>query len=102
MHGIFSVHFTCVTVLSYNLSPGPLWSGVIHSILFVQFTRKDNNEFVMRTVTFSALTLLVGQQEGHSACKKLSGGVLAWLSIYWARLVPGWVTIFGRVYHLGM
>ena len=29
---------------------------------------------------FSALTLLVGRQEGHPACKKLSGGVLAWLS----------------------
>jgi len=25
---------------------------------------------------FSALTLLVGQQEEHPACKKLSGGVL--------------------------
>jgi len=25
----------------------------------------------------SALTLLVGQQEGHPACKKQSGGVLA-------------------------
>jgi len=32
--------------------------------------------------TFSALTLLVGQQEGHPACKKLSGGVLAWLSVW--------------------
>ena len=30
---------------------------------------------------FSALMLLVGQQEGHPACKKLSGGVLAWLSV---------------------
>ena len=29
----------------------------------------------------SALTLLVGRQEGHPACKKLSGGVLAWLSV---------------------
>jgi len=29
---------------------------------------------------FSALMLLVGWQEGHPACKKLSGGVLAWLS----------------------
>jgi len=29
---------------------------------------------------FSALTLLVGQQEGHPACNKLSGGVMAWLS----------------------
>ena len=25
--------------------------------------------------------LLVGRQEGHSACKKLSGEVLAWLSV---------------------
>jgi len=27
--------------------------------------------------SFSALTLLVGQQKGHPACKKLSGEVLA-------------------------
>ena len=26
--------------------------------------------------------LLVGRQEGHPACKKLSGGVLAWLSVW--------------------
>ena len=32
--------------------------------------------------TFSALTLLVGRQEGHPACKNLSGGVLAWLSAW--------------------
>ena len=25
---------------------------------------------------------MVGQQEGHPACKKLSGGVLAWLSVW--------------------
>jgi len=31
---------------------------------------------------FSALMLLVGWQEGHAACKKLSGGVLAWLSVW--------------------
>ena len=29
-----------------------------------------------------ALTLLVGRQEGHPACKKLSGGVPAWLSVW--------------------
>ena len=29
---------------------------------------------------FSALTLLVGRQEGHPACKKLSGEMMAWLS----------------------
>jgi len=33
-------------------------------------------------IAFSALTLLVVQQEGHPACKKLSGGVLAWLSVW--------------------
>ena len=32
--------------------------------------------------TFSALMLLVGRQEEHPACKKLSGGVLAWLSVW--------------------
>jgi len=31
---------------------------------------------------FSALTLLTGRQQGHPACKKLSGGVLAWLSVW--------------------
>ena len=34
-------------------------------------------------VAFSALTLLVGRQEGHPACKKhKSGGVLVWLSVW--------------------
>ena len=31
---------------------------------------------------YSALTLLVGWQVGHPACKKLSGRVLAWLSVW--------------------
>jgi len=31
---------------------------------------------------FGALTLSVGRQEGHPACKKLSGGVLVWLSVW--------------------
>jgi len=33
-------------------------------------------------INFSALMLLVGSQEGHPACKKLSGEVLAWLSVW--------------------
>ena len=36
---------------------------------------------VLLQFAFSALTLLVGWQEGHPACKK-SGGVLAWLSVW--------------------
>jgi len=41
--------------------------------------------FISITITitaFSALTLLVGRQEGHPACKKLSGGMLALLSVW--------------------
>ena len=42
---------------------------------------------------FSALTLLVGWQEGHPACKKLSGGFLVWLSV-WSKVQtciwPSW------------
>ena len=37
---------------------------------------------VSNGTAFSALTLLVGWQEGNAACKKLSGGVLAWLSVW--------------------
>ena len=41
---------------------------------------------------FSALTLLVGQQEGHPACKKLSGEVLICLEpgvdLHLAHLMP--------------
>ena len=47
----------------------------------------------MYSFAFSALTLLVGRQEGHPACKKLSGGVLAWLSV-WSEvqtcICPSW------------
>ena len=38
--------------------------------------------FVYLFCAFSALALLVGRQEGHPARKKLSGGVLAWLSVW--------------------
>ena len=40
---------------------------------------------ILKCFAFSDLALLVGQQEGHPACKKLSGGVLAWLSV-WSEL----------------
>jgi len=40
------------------------------------------NELDVCAFAFSALMLLVGQQDGHPACKKLSGGVLAWLSVW--------------------
>jgi len=45
--------------------------------------------FSVQTVAFSALMLLVGRQEGHPACKKLSGGMLVWLSGASGRLAYG-------------
>jgi len=57
-------------------------------------------------VAFSALTLLVRRQEGHPACKKLSVGVLAWLSVWrdvhMAQLMPLplTVTCFSKI-HIG-
>ena len=39
--------------------------------------------FCYALYAFRALMLLVGRQEGHPACKKQSGGVLAyWLSVW--------------------
>jgi len=49
---------------------------------------KNNNNITQLLATllilngFSALMLLVGRQEGHPACKKQSGGVLVWLSVW--------------------
>jgi len=43
--------------------------------------RKPKCISVPNFIEISALTLLVGRQEGHPACKKLSGGMLAWLSV---------------------
>jgi len=34
------------------------------------------------SVAFSALMLLVGWQEGHPACKKLSDGMLVWVCVW--------------------
>ena len=50
---------------------------------FVYNNHRFNDHFYLLTGhAFSALTLLVGWQEGHPACKKLSGGVLTWLSVW--------------------
>ena len=62
---------------------------------------RPSKQIIMSTtlpVTFSLpclqwLTLLVGRQEGHPACKKLRGEVLAWLSV-WSKVQtciwPSW------------
>ena len=52
-------------------------NGCVNGCVYVNM----NCACVIQPLTFSALTLLVGRQEGHPASKKLSGGVLAWLSV---------------------
>jgi len=56
-------------------------------------TKCQNFQFPQCPGAFSALMLLVGWQKGHPACKKLSGGVLAWLSVWSERqtcIWPSW------------
>jgi len=52
----------------------------VSDVEWISFFIRDMYDLVL--MAFSALTLLVGQQEGHPACKKLSGEVLAWLSVW--------------------
>jgi len=64
---------------------------LINSASEVTTLRHYTNMFTIIILAFSALTLLVGRQEGHPACKKLSGGVLAcgYLSAARCRLAYG-------------
>ena len=65
-----------------------LWKGdVMRTNLVAVMLMKQVHEVFLSvinhiTIAFSASTLLVGWQEGHPACKKLSGLVLAWLSVW--------------------
>ena len=53
-----------------------------HLLLFRDCQLSDLHRDFVNWFAFIALTPLVGWQEGHTACKKLSGGVLAWLSVW--------------------
>jgi len=56
-------------------------TNVQHNTLSVVLKYSDTWRITLLQ-PFSALTLLVGQQEGRPACKKLSGEVLAELSVW--------------------
>ena len=75
------VSVVCLYVLLYEdqLSDDPIWwVRLLPSLCYIAYLRV----FVsLSAFSFSALTLLVGWQEGHPACKNLSGGVLARLSV---------------------
>jgi len=55
---------------------------------------KNCIRYMTMTYAFSALALLFGRQEGHLACKKtekkLSGGMLAWLSVWGGMQICIW------------
>jgi len=57
-----------------------------HPHIVVQSSQTCHNYIVIisniEAFPLNALMLLVGSQEGHPARKKLSGGVLAWLSVW--------------------
>jgi len=70
-HRILPAHLSSYSICTINTTlDSPTCILVLH----------EDNQFCLNFVQFSALMLLVGQQEGHPACKNLSGGVLAWLS----------------------
>ena len=53
--------------------------SVLQLLVYLSINKKNS---VTTGLRFSALTLSVGRQEGHPVNKKLSNGVLAWLSVY--------------------
>ena len=66
----FRLHRVCLLLWPFSLASYRPW----HLPLSV---------YHRETVSaFCALRLLFGWQEGHQACKKLIGGVLAWLSVW--------------------
>ena len=62
----------CLVVIQYLLVRPELILTVFKTV----------NSISSISIAFSALTLLVGRQEGHLACKKQSGWVLVWLSVW--------------------
>ena len=59
-----------------------IWAADVCSRAARYYQNRFDNNMHRTYSAFSALTLLVGRQEGHPACKKQSGGVLAWLSVW--------------------
>jgi len=54
----------------------------VYDRILIASVPSNEKVFDCWVMDFSALTLLVGWQEGHPACKKLSDGMLAWLPVW--------------------
>ena len=53
-----------------------IWNEITVTVTLLPFSAIESLQ------CFDGLTLLVGRQKGHPACKKLSGCLLAWLSVW--------------------
>jgi len=74
----------------------------LYSASSVECPSEVGEHFIFISVSnaFGALTLLVGRQEGHPACKNLSGGVPVWLSV-WSEMQtciqPSWCSCSNKI-----
>jgi len=87
----YSVRQHVTEEASWSTENSQLAAATLLNMLMLHHSITSVSVFVHRA--FSALMLLVGWQEGHLACKKLSGGVLAWLSVWCAMqtcICPSW------------
>ena len=58
------------------------WVGHLDGYLAYKKLLQLSSYYAFSALAFNALTLLVGRQEEHPVCKKLSDGVLVWLSVW--------------------
>ena len=74
----------CLSVLSSLLLSAwlPFSISLIFSLVVCSADLCFNTSAHAINFSFSAFALLVGRQEWHLACRKLSSGVLAWLSVW--------------------
>jgi len=76
------ITFSCHYFLLYNaVLPGSLPSAYKAMTAAFDGLPSIKPSIINYQATFSALTLMVGRQEGHPACKKQSGGLLAWFCL---------------------
>jgi len=73
---------TSIQQTSEQPTASPLFKKNLFLQILQQFTTLDFWLCCILSPAFSTLTLLVGRQEGHPACKKLSGEMLTWLSVW--------------------
>jgi len=85
LHGTLVVGVSQTAALNRGrhicLAGRPSRWALAHISSYIQFCQR-HHEVLLLQFAVSALTLLVGWQEEHPVCKKLSDEVLAWLSVW--------------------